>query len=494
MRRRITYLIIIALAVVSCGKDLNRREAISFFADGVGYTRAMLDSAALNSANNRLRIIDVLTGFTGTATGWSAQNPYYINDTLVFRGNPVWDYGSGRIYPWTADGTHKFFSWLHYDSALGMYDTDFFGAGTSYDASSCVLTLPQKAMVKGTPLFDFLYSDVKTQPAQFHTANTPINLKFHHLFTAFELKAENTSGNTVYLKKVTLVGMKNKRSATIDYSTATTLVSTANIDSVNTVLFQSADAAGDIFTNSDDIHQLTDFMLMWPQTYSELDTNARIVVEYNILNQQGVLSDDLTANVVLSRQTSFTTGRVGLDAGTKYSIILQFKRSSIDINLRVLPWEYESYDWNYADRSISARGGTTKDGVLAFYRDSVKQGVHYGYIVEPTTDEWSAKTLRFKTRTDTLMGRFYIEAPTSGRWQVTAYPMSAAEYFSIEPSSGEIDAFTDNGKVEFVVTPTRSPASTQTLFFNVAIFMNGEWHDANSEFNRKNIRLVLDAN
>ena len=156
MRRRITYLIIIALAVVSCGKDLNRREAISFFADGVGYTRAMLDSAALNSANNRLRIIDVLTGFTGTATGWSAQNPYYINDTLVFRGNPVWDYGSGRIYPWTADGTHKFFSWLHYDSALGMYDTDFFGAGTSYDASSCVLTLPQKAMVKGTPLFDFL--------------------------------------------------------------------------------------------------------------------------------------------------------------------------------------------------------------------------------------------------------------------------------------------------------------------------------------------------
>ena len=66
----------------------------------------------------------------------------------------------------------------------------------------------------------------------------------------------------------------------------------------------------------------------------------------------------------------------------------------------------------------------------------------------------------------------------------------------MEPTSGDIDAYTDNGKVEFTVRANRdlSPSSNQTLFFNVAIYFNGEWHDANSEFNRKNIKLVLNAN
>lgn len=481
------------MAVVSCGKDNFGSGTISFYAVGDGSTRAMMGDTELHTTGNRLRVFDVLTGFTGTATGWSAQNPYYINDTLVYAGNPVWSYGSNRTYPWTADGTHKFFSWLRYDTTLGMYETDFFGAGVSYNTSTHVLTLPQKAMLNDTPVFDFLYSDVVTQPAQTHTANTPISLRMHHLFTALNLSVQNTSGNTVKLKKVTLVGMKNKRSATIDYSTATTLVSTANIDSVNTVLFQSVDVAGNVYPNSDDVVPLTDFILMWPQTYAELDTNARLVVEYNILDTQGVLSDDLTAKVVLSRQATFTDGFTGLDAGTKYTLTLQFKRSTIDLYPRVLPWEYEIYDWDYSNHSISARSGMFKDGVLAFYRYNPTTET---YTVEPTTDEWSAKTMRFLTRNEVMKGRFYIEAPTSGRWQVTTYPLSAAEYFIIEPSSGEIDAYTNNGEVEFTVkaNPDLSPTSTQTLFFNVAIYFNGEWHDANSEFNRKNIRLVLDAN
>ena len=484
---------IIALTAVSCVKDGFRSEGISFCADGAGATRALLGDTEFHTTGNRLRIFDVLTGFTGTATGWTAQNPYYITDTLVYAGNPVWNYGSGRVYPWTVDGTHKFFSWLRYDSSLGMYETDFFGAGTSFNTSTHILTLPQKTMVADTPVFDFLYSDAVTQPSQTHTANTPVNLSMHHLFTAFNLSVQNNSGNTVKLKKVTLVGMKNKRSATIDYSTPTVLVSTADIDSVNTVLFQSVDVAGNVYPNSDNVEPLTDFILMWPQTYAELDTNARLVVEYNILDAQNVLSDNLTANVVLSRQATFTDGFTGLDAGTKYTLTLQFKRSTIDLYPRVLPWDYEAYDWDYSDHSISARSGMFKDGVLAFYRYNP---VTETYTVEPTTDEWSAKTMRFLTRNEVLKGRFYIEAPTSGRWQVTTYPLSAAEYFIVEPSSGEIDAFTNNGEVEFTVkaNPDLSPTSTQTLFFNVAIYFNGEWHDANSEFNRKNIRLVLDAN
>ena len=493
MRRKVLYLIVVVLSAVSCGKHYFGEGTISFsVVDGTS-TRAMMDSTALNSTGNKLRVFDVLTGFSGNVSWMSAENSYYINDSLVFTGNPIWDYGSGRTYPWTADGTHKFFSWLHYDSSLGMYEAEFFGSGTAYNPDTQVLSLPQKVMDASSDQFDFMYSDVITAPAQLHTSGTPVSLKHHHLFTAMNLRVQNTSGNTIYLKKVTLVGMKNKRSATIDFSSATVQVATADFDSVSTVLFQSDDPSGNVYANSETIQDLTDYIMMWPQTYTELDTNARLVVEYNILDTHDVLSADLTASVVLSRQKYFKDSFTGMDAGTKYSLMLQFKRSSIDIYTRVLPWEYEPYDWDYSDHSISARGGMFKDGVLAFYRRDAITGE---YTVEPTTDEWSAKTMRFTTRNEIMKGRFFIEAPTSGRWQVTAYPLSAEQYFIIEPSSGEIDAYTDNGKVEFTVSvnPDLSPTSTQTLFFNVAIYFNGEWHDANSEFNRKNIRLVLDAN
>ena len=134
-----------------------------------------------------------------------------------------------------------------------------------------------------------------------------------------------------------------------------------------------------------------------------------------------------------------------------------------------------------------------KDGVLAFYRYSEETD---DWTIQPTTDEWSAKAMRFSTRNEVLKGRFYIESPWEGRWQVIASPISAAQYFEITPTSGDIDVFTDNGKCEFTVraNPNLSPSTNQNLYFSVQLFFNGEWHDANSEFNRKNIRLVLDAN
>ena len=488
MRRSILYLMIVALVAASCEKVHFAEGTISFSAVDNG-TRALMDDAALKTAGNKLKVYDQLTGFSGTAS-WMGADNYYINDEIVYAGNPVWDFTSNMAYPWTTDGTHKFFSWLSYDQSLDMTAASFCGA--SFNAATQVLSIPQKVMDTSTAQFDFMYSDVLTVPAESHTAGTPVNLPLHHLFTALNLRVQNTSGNTIYLKRVTLVGMKNKRSATIDFSSTEVQVTTADFDSVNTVLFQSDNAEGTVFNNNpDSYYPLTDFILMWPQTAAELDTNARLVVDYSVLSNE-VLSDNLSANVVLSRQVSLRN--MGLEAGTKYTLSLQFKKSTLEIQLKVLPWEYEAYDWNYADHSISARSGAGfKDGVLAFYRQNPGTGE---YSVAPTTDEWSAKTMRFTSRSEQLKGRFFIEAPTSGRWQVTTYPLSAAEYFIVEPSSGDIDAFTDDGKVEFTVraNPDRSPSSTQTLFFNVAIFFNGEWHDANSEFNRKNIRLVLDAN
>ena len=87
----------------------------------------------------------------------------------------------------------------------------------------------------------------------------------------------------------------------------------------------------------------------------------------------------------------------------------------------------------------------------------------------------------------------YIASPHNGKWSVTMYPAEAAKYFELTPSSGTItkEMILAGGKVEFKVTAsTLVPAVTQTVHFNVSIYMGNDWHDANSEFNRKDWKLV----
>ena len=496
MRRTILYLIVIALAVVSCKKELFTSETISFGALDGGTTRALMDDSTLKTAGNKLKVFDELTGFTGTASWMDENDHLYIKDEIIYAGNPVWSYVSNMTYPWTADGTHKFFSWLSYDQSLSLTDAQFWGASFNFNPSTKVLILPQKTMDTSTDQFDFMYSDPVSVEAASHPANTPVNLQLHHLFAAQNLEVYNISGNKVLLKTVTLKGMLNKRSATVDYYSSDISITTSNLDSTEVVLFTSDDSApdgyGTEFEDEDLQKNLTDFILMWPQTFVEL-ADARLEVVYKIKDTDDEISEELTAVMNLNKLEAFKRNASGMDAGVKYSFILEFRPSSIVILLNVLPWEYEDYDWDYSDHSISAKSGKFKDGVLAFYRLNPSTGE---YTVEPTADEWSAKTMRL-SQADVLKGRFFIEAPTQGRWQITTYPLSAADYFEIEPTSGEIDVYAPNdGKVEFTVRANldKTPTSPQTLFFNVAIYFNGDWHDANSEFNRKNIRLVLDAN
>ena len=494
------------------------------FAPSILSTKALINSNNLSENGTQIKVYDFISGFDGQINGspvTSSQTVKYFTNKIAFDSQTTtyWPYcDPATTYPWTKSGVHSFFGWLAADGNYipSMDITQLFGNGQPYfDESTRVPSIPtttmgpsQDMVVSGyTPQFDFSYSDVVSIDAATRVPGSVVPMQLKHLFSAFKLTVMNTSGNSVVIKSVTLTGMKNRRSATIDFKTATPTVQNANLSSVDVPLYTySGEDYGYEFVNQDAKIEnilMQNFLLMWPQTYAELSdatTPASLEIVYKVrtireVNNETVISDsdELTAHVVLNKQNFFKTNSTGMDAGVKYEFTLQFKKSSLDIYTRVLPWEYEEYDWDYSNRSISARSGTFKDGVLAFYRYNPTTGL---YTVEPTTDEWSAKTMRFTTRNEVLQGRFYIEAPTSGRWQVTAYPMSVAQYFVIEPTSGDIDVNTENGKAEFTVSvnPDISPSSTQTLFFNVAIFFNGEWHDADSEFNRKNIRLVLDAN
>ena len=477
------------LAVLSCKKDGSGDAIVFSPVEQQADTKALLDNEGLHTSGNRIRILDALTGFSGTAS-WMGDSPYYIDDELVYAGKPVWNFYSGNTYPWTVDGSHRFFGWLDYDADLGLSAEDFFGDDDLFDAANMVFTIPTLEMNEDTELFDFLYTGLPAIAAASRSSSAAVDLPLQHLFTAIGLTLNNTSGNTVLLKSVTLSGMKNIRGATITYTGSTPVVSMTSGSSGDVALFESSTPGGDSFVSADRLVVIPDdrpYLLMWPQSLVDLE-DAQLEIEYVIRDEFGQDSDDLSAVIELDRQPIFSSS--GMDAGTRYAFLLQFKKSTIDLYTRVLPWEYEEYDWDYAEHSISARTGTYRDGVLAFYRGIGNSAT------EPTSDEWAAKTMRFNTRSEIMTGRFYIEAPTSGIWQVSAYPLTAADYFIIEPASGEIDVETDDGKAEFTVSvnPERIPISTQTLYFNISIFFNGEWHDANSEFNRKNIKLVLDAN
>ena len=498
--RKTIYITCATLAILSCSKDRKGNiadglleESIEFAACEATPTKAMMDDAALKTVGNKIRVFDILEGFSGTASWLNNGNKYYIDDEICYNGNPVWDFASGRIYPWTTDGNHRFFGWLNYDSALNKTDVDFFGDTYNYDPSSFVLSIPTLEMNTSTHQFDFMYSKVGLVDAADHVSGQPVNLELQHLFSALNITLKNTSGNTIYLKSVVLKGMKNKRSASIAFTQNIPIVTTANLASTDVTLFQSDEneGKGTAFIHEDREKGLTNFYLMWPQSYAEL-SGAELEVVYYVLSGEQ-LSNELTSHVILPNQNFFRIGQTGMDAGSKYTFQLQFKKSTIDIYIKVLPWEYEEYDWNYSDHSITARSGMFKDGVLAFYRYNPST---QEWDIQPTTEEWSAKAMRFATRNEVFKGRFYIESPWQGRWQIIASPLSAVQYFDISPTSGDIDVNTNNGMCEFSVrvNPDLSPSSTQNLYFSVQLFFNGEWHDANSEFNRKNIRLVLDAN
>lgn len=481
------------LAVTSCKKDVTtgfRDTGIVFKAQEASATKALMDNAALQTNGNRLHVFDQLTGFSGTAS-WLDGDSYYIDEEISYSGNPIWDFSSGRAYPWTTDGEHLFFGWLCYDNNLRKTETQF--CNPSFNKATKTMSIPVKEMNLETEQFDFMYSDVVLIDAAERTSNDPVALQLNHLFSAFEVTLNNTSGNTVLLKSVKITGLKNSRSATIAFDSAKPTVTTDNISSTDIEIYTSANPDGDTFIHQDLVRNLSAMKLMWAQTYVELN-GAQIEVVYHIVDSHDVTSNELTSTIILSNQAFFKQNSTGMDAGTKYSFLLQFKKSTIDLQVRVLPWEYEAYDWNYADRSISARSGTGyRDGVLAFWRYNSQTEE---YDISPTPDEWSAKAMRFNTRSEVMKGRFFIESPYEGRWQITAYPASAARYFVLTPTSGDIDVTTNDGMAEFSVSvnPDLSPSSTQSLYFSVSLYFNGEWTDANSEFNRKNIRLVLDAN
>lgn len=74
-------------------------------------------------------------------------------------------------------------------------------------------------MQLGTPQFDFMYSNIYERNLNSNPDYvTAVPLEFSYLFTAFSIAAQNLSASEITIKSVTIKGLKNKNSATIDFS------------------------------------------------------------------------------------------------------------------------------------------------------------------------------------------------------------------------------------------------------------------------------------
>ena len=182
----------------------------------------------------------------------------------------------------------------------------------------------------------------------------------------------------------------------------------------------------------------------------------------------------------------------GMEAGSKYSLLLEFKEKSLNLTLVRVPWKMDYADMDYSSSSILARASAPNEGVLWLYSFTGNYPDDGSWVAGPRSREITLRNDR------AIMGEFYIEAPTSGTWQITTYPAEAAQYFTVEPSSGPIEdlVYEDghfNGHVIFYIKPRGAVPSQQVLHMNVDILLNGQWRNANTEFNRKDWRVTRDV-
>lgn len=365
-------------------------------------TKALLDNGTFNATGNRIQIYDYYSG----------QTDPYINDQIESEGpdNNVWPF-VGQKYSWTPDGTHKFFGWLHTDVNMDPDQTAsaFFGAENfTFDKTTQTLSIPTINMLQTTPQFDFMYSNIYERDL---TANpdyvTPVPLEFSHLFTAFNITAENRSTkNSVKINSVTVSGLKNNNSATINFAgTQTNVAYGAGSDSDASAAEFSFTPAGGV-TLSTSTATISDNYLMWPQTFTE-DSYVTFTINYDFTD--GATNTTAT----YTKPVKMTSGT--WEAGKKNNVNLVFKDKEIILQCVVQNWEVAEEEIDFSDQVT-----VSDTGYLTWDEDTVEScDIDTGDVIL-YTDESMVATCTFT-----------IDTPKGATWTA-----------SLIPVEGHQDAFT----------------------------------------------------
>lgn len=483
MKKAVLYILTVLALFPSCRKDrteVPEKDRIQFSAEEGVTPKALITGTTLKTVDNRLHVLDVLTGFTGTASWMSGD--YYIDDDVVYNGAVIWGYQSGRIYPWTTDGSHQFYSWLSYDKNLNLTADTFFGATikNGFSAANRTLSIPALEMTTETEQFDFLYANTSAYPMPRSDASS-VPLSLQHMFSAISILLQNEAQDEIIVHRVVVEGLKNKKSAVLSFvrpPETTTLPASANF--VNNAYYYALPTATKTLTYGQTYDLLArvknasvgEYRLIWPQSAedvapSDVDdlSTYPITVYYEYATDEDHIQH--TAHLRFPEGMSF-------DAGTRYAFTLLFTQKHIQLTFRVDPWNYALNEWSFREQSI---GECTE---LDFKGND-------GY-------DKPSKTCRF-VGGNPIKGTFSIVDPPGAVWSIE--PVGDVEYFTISPNQGTVDH--ENPDYEFYIYPNLDPSLDRTtdkkLKFNFYVrFTDGNTHAANSELNRDDWTVILPRN
>ena len=306
----------------------------------------MLDETSFAKEGNLIKIYDIYTQAGNT----TPDNTPYIDDQIKSEGpgNDIWPFVNQR-YNWTPDGTHKFFGWLAEDKNMNKDNTpeSFFGTGFGY--ASQVITIPSTTINAASPQFDFMYSNVHVRDLNTNPDYaTAVPLEFSHLFTAFSIAAQNMSPNfDITVKSITIEGLMNKRSATIDYTNAvdgespTVTYTSSSNDNPNSPDF-SFTPGYELGTNLVDMSTKTtdrNYLMSWPMSAAEAE-DVTLTIKYRVNNDP----TEITKNISLSGTEWI--------AGKKNNVNLVFKDKEIILQCIVMDWTPQEEIIDFSDQVV----------------------------------------------------------------------------------------------------------------------------------------------
>ena len=418
-----------ALLGASCTKtvveegngDTNAHEISLSVSEGAR-TRALVDNSNFGTIGNRIQVYDFWTNGSTTLKYIDAlAGPEVVNGTTW----PFVDKDGELVhYNWTSTGEHKFFGWYAVDATTknskdeNLTAEEFFGPDFSFDESTKVLTIPAKTLNQSTPQFDFLYSDIKSVNVE---ASIPasVSLSFSHLFAAVSFGAENTTSSEIKLLEFKVENLYNQKSATISFSGSTPSVVYSD-GSKGGVVISVENAGGEIVPKKGSgtmnnifgkAGDLQDFMLMWPQSISQLHSTDVVTEDPdtgdpNYPESYKMYVKYSVDGIEFTKRLNFDD-KISWEAGNKYHYNIIFADKMVELKCIVNPWEYLDQDIDFKDNIAMKDSGQIS-------WNSEKSNVEYPYVY--IKDGQAAE------------GTFTFDTPEGGRW--------------IAALEGDVDAFT----------------------------------------------------
>lgn len=387
-RHNIIIAVATALTLFACNKSDKYLTdyPIAMSLTEAGSTKALLDAETFETTGNRIKIYDYYTG-------GSITEGYYIDDVIKCSTPGLWPF-EGESHKWTTDGVHKFFGWLVDDVRLNNENE---WLKPDFNEDSKILTIPTTTLDQTTPQFDFMYSNIHERNLNTNPYFSAVPLEFSHLFTAFKITAANNSSNDVWLKSVSIKGLKNTRGASIDYSGTEPVVSYTDPTGQQDFDYNVSNEGmlmtkGQVYNVSPE-----DFTIMWPHTRDDF-SNAEVVVDYRYKEPSAATPLDGNTTIQLKDVISWKGGQ-------KNNLGLMFKDKEISLTCKVEPWTVVEETIDFTDQ-------ITVSNPLTWVPNSVESIDYEKGEVVLYTDSYSVAICNFR-----------IDTPAGATWTASLIPV-----------------------------------------------------------------------